>query len=127
MEFGNRRSSPIVHVRSNSKLCEQGQHERTWGFVRWSDGMAEQLQSFLRIRQVKALVGLSRSTIYEHIKRGDFPPPVPIGPRAVAWPSSSIAAWQARQIEHSTEDARGRIQVRRDNSTNENKEEPSHA
>lgn len=63
--------------------------------------MADQLQSFLRLKQVKTLVGLSRSTIYDYIKRGSFPAPVSIGPRAVAWPSSSIAAWQARQIEHS--------------------------
>lgn len=61
--------------------------------------MAEQPQPFLRLKQVKALVGLSRSAIYDRIRRGDFPRPVAIGARAVAWPSSSIAEWQARQIE----------------------------
>lgn len=63
--------------------------------------MAEQLHSFLRLKQVRALVGLSRSAIYDRIRRGDFPRPVAIGARAVAWPSSSIAEWQARQIEQS--------------------------
>lgn len=63
--------------------------------------MVEKLQPFLRLKQVKALVGLSRSAIYERIRRGDFPRPVSIGSRAVAWPSSSIAEWQSRKIEQS--------------------------
>jgi prophage regulatory protein len=61
----------------------------------------EQLQSFLRLKQVKALTGLARSTIYDRIKRGDFPPPLAIGARAVAWTATSIADWQARQIKNS--------------------------
>jgi prophage regulatory protein len=60
--------------------------------------MAEQLQTFLRLKQVKALTGLSRSWIYEAIRRGDFPHPIPIGARAVAWPEQSIAIWQQRRI-----------------------------
>lgn len=61
--------------------------------------MAQQPELFLRLKQVKALVALSRSSIYARIRRGDFPRPVSIGARAVAWPSSSIAEWQARHIE----------------------------
>lgn len=60
--------------------------------------MAEQLETFLRLKQVKMLVGLSRSTIYARIKQGTFPPPISIGYRAVAWTSSSIADWQAQQM-----------------------------
>lgn len=71
------------------------------GLVRMEQSMAEQLQPFLRLKQVKALVGLSRSSIYERIRRGDFPRPVAIGTRAVAWTSSSIAEWQAQQIDAS--------------------------
>jgi len=61
--------------------------------------MAEQLQSFLRLKQVKQLTGLSRSWIYEAIRRGDFPAPIPIGARAVAWTANSIAEWQESRIE----------------------------
>ena len=68
--------------------------------------MAEQLLSFLRLKRVKDLTGFSRSWIYEAIRRGDFPAPVSIGARAVAWPSSSIAEWQARRIEASRKVAR---------------------
>lgn len=62
--------------------------------------MAEQLQYFLRLKQVKAITGMSRSWIYEAIRRGEFPPPISLGARAVAWVESDIVAWQSsrRQI-----------------------------
>lgn len=63
--------------------------------------MAVQLQSFLRLKQVKLQTGLSRSWIYEAIRRGDFPAPISIGARAVAWTAQSIADWQALRIEQS--------------------------
>jgi len=47
----------------------------------------------LRLPQVKQRTGLSRSTIYLWIQRGDFPPPVNLGDRAVAWTESSIDGW----------------------------------
>ena len=50
---------------------------------------------FHRRPAVEALTGLSRSTIYEMMERGDFPRPVRIGRRAVAWRDSDLAAWQA--------------------------------
>lgn len=63
--------------------------------------MAAQVQYFLRLKQVKLLTGFSRSWIYEAIRRGDFPTPVSIGARAVAWTEQSIAEWQASRIEQS--------------------------
>lgn len=47
----------------------------------------------LRLPQVKARTGLSRTTIYTAIARGTFPEPVALGRRAVGWTESSIAAW----------------------------------
>ena len=47
----------------------------------------------LRLSEVKHLVGLGRSAIYDQIKRGHFPAPVRIGARAVAWASDQIANW----------------------------------
>lgn len=63
--------------------------------------MAIQLQSFLRLKQVKLRTGFSRSWIYEAIRRGDFPAPISIGVRAVAWTEQSIADWQLQRIEQS--------------------------
>ncbi|EXI91946.1 MAG: putative transcriptional regulator [Candidatus Accumulibacter sp. BA-94] len=60
--------------------------------------MAEQLKSFLRLKQVKAVTGMSRSWIYEAIRRGEFPASIPLGARAVAWDAASIADWQAARI-----------------------------
>lgn len=56
--------------------------------------MAEQLRSFLRIKQVIAATGMSRSWIYEAIRRGEFPAPISLGARAVAWDSAAVATWQ---------------------------------
>jgi prophage regulatory protein len=70
--------------------------------------MTEQPQPFLRLKQVKALTGLSRSWIYEAISRGDFPRPISIGARAVAWPSQFILDWQKGQIARGQPLDRGR-------------------
>ena len=60
--------------------------------------MTEQLRSFLRLNQVKAATGMSRSWLYEAIRKGEFPAPIPLGARAVAWDSAAIADWQAARI-----------------------------
>lgn len=67
--------------------------------------MAEQLRSFLRIKQVIAATGMSRSWLYEAVKRGNFPAPIALGARAVAWDAADIAAWQQQRI--SLNSARG--------------------
>lgn len=67
--------------------------------------MAAQLQPFLRLKQVKHLTGFSRSWIYDAIRRGDFPAPISIGARAVAWTEQSIANWQELRIEQSRKTA----------------------
>lgn len=63
--------------------------------------MTEQLRSFLRLKQVKAVTGMSRSWIYDAIRRGEFPAPILLGARAVAWDSDAVAGWQERRIQQS--------------------------
>ena len=41
--------------------------------------------SILRRKQVESRTGLSRSTIYDRIKRGAFPTPISLGAKAVGW------------------------------------------
>ncbi len=55
-------------------------------------------ESFLRLPQVRARVGLSRSTIYLRMQQGEFPTPVPLGTRAVAWLESEVDAWIAARV-----------------------------
>lgn len=47
----------------------------------------------LRRKQVEQVVGLSRSTIYQRMRDGTFPKPVPLGGRAVGWRTSDIEAF----------------------------------
>ncbi len=63
--------------------------------------MAQTIQrepAFLRRRQVQTRTGLSRSTIYQYIKGGVFPKPVPLGPRAVGWLESEVSEWIAARV-----------------------------
>ena len=45
----------------------------------------------LRLNDVLARIPVSRSTWYDGIKAGRFPPSVPLGGRSVAWRSSDIS------------------------------------
>ena len=54
--------------------------------------------AILRRKQVEARTGLSRSTIYQYIKDGAFPKPVPLGPRAVGWLESEVSEWIAGRV-----------------------------
>jgi prophage regulatory protein len=53
---------------------------------------------FLKINEVMALTGLTRSTLYLKIQQGEFPAQVRLGPRSVAWSSDEIADWQAARL-----------------------------
>lgn len=53
---------------------------------------------FLRLPQVKAITGLSKSTIYARITEGTFPKQIPLGPRLVVWIESDIQNWFAEQV-----------------------------
>lgn len=57
--------------------------------------------AILRLPQVKALVGLSRSSIYLAISRHTFPSPIRLGTRAVGWPEADISAWIEGRIKQS--------------------------
>ena len=60
-------------------------------------------QAILRLPTVRAETGLARSTIYLRIEQGLWPKPVSLGPRAVGWPSSEVAAINAARIAGKTE------------------------
>jgi len=47
----------------------------------------------LRLPDVKAFTGLSRSSIYLYIKAASFPSPIKIGKRSVGWLESDIQEW----------------------------------
>ena len=50
-------------------------------------------ERILRRPDVEARTGLSRSTIYLMMSRGDFPKPIRLGERAVGWSEQVISDW----------------------------------
>lgn len=58
------------------------------------------IDRLLRRPEVESLTGLSRAGIYQKMAQGQFPRPVRIGRRSVAWPLSVIDEWiEARKAE----------------------------
>ena len=55
------------------------------------------LEKHHRRSSVEKITGLSRSTIYDMMDRNEFPRPVRVGRRAVAWPESTIQQWLAER------------------------------
>jgi prophage regulatory protein len=53
----------------------------------------------LRLPQVMSLVGLSRSSIYLAVSRGEFPRQIQLGARAVGWRRSDVEVWIANRKE----------------------------
>lgn len=53
----------------------------------------DQLASLVRLPNVLALVGVSRTQIYRLMSAGQFPKPVRISNRSVAWRMVELVAW----------------------------------
>jgi len=47
----------------------------------------------MRRPEVERVTGISRSTLYEMIKSGEFPKPMRLGKRAVGWPETVVSDW----------------------------------
>jgi prophage regulatory protein len=46
-----------------------------------------------RLQAVRAATGLSKSTIYLKMSRGEFPLPKKLGPRSVGWIAAEVDEW----------------------------------
>jgi prophage regulatory protein len=55
-------------------------------------------ERILRLPEVKALSGLSRSTIYLRMAEGLFPRAIALGPRMIGFRESEVAAVNAARI-----------------------------
>lgn len=53
----------------------------------------------IRIKDVMDRTGLARSTVYKYISLGQFPQPIKLGTRAVAWVEREVEAWICESIE----------------------------
>jgi prophage regulatory protein len=70
-----------------------------------TDSFHQSRATILRLTNVKARTGLSRSSIYLRIRAGEFPAQVSLGPRAVGWLEADIERWIATQVERSRKTA----------------------
>lgn len=55
-------------------------------------------KAVLRLPEVKARVGLSRSSIYFAIAQSEFPKAISLGSRAVGWIEEEIDNWIAKRV-----------------------------
>ena len=54
--------------------------------------------TFLRLPDVKAITGLSKTSLYALIREKSFPPPVRLGVRTVAWVKSEVRQWAVDRV-----------------------------
>ena len=55
--------------------------------------MANKPTTLLRLPKVLSRTGLGRSTLYRLVATGDFPAPIKLTKRSIAWPDSSVEEW----------------------------------
>ena len=56
------------------------------------------VQRIIRRGEMSTVTGYCIDHIYELIRAGKFPKPIPLGARAVGWLESDIAKWQRERI-----------------------------
>jgi len=63
------------------------------------------MMRFLRLNEVKERVGLGRTSIYKLVNENNFPKPVRVLGRNVAWIDSEIDEWMMQRIADERGDA----------------------
>jgi len=72
-------------------------HRPVGSSLNWGPNNLEDV-TFLRLPEVKAITGLSKSSLYVLIRENRFPSPVRLGSRAVAWVRSEVKQWAADRV-----------------------------
>jgi len=61
--------------------------------------------TFERLPVVCKRVGVTKSTLYRWVDSGQFPAPIKIGERAVAWSSQAVDSWMLDLIANAEKEA----------------------
>ncbi|WP_291986568.1 AlpA family transcriptional regulator [Candidatus Accumulibacter sp. ACC007] len=69
-------------------------------------------QRLIRLPQVKSMVGLGRSSIYDKIKRGEFPKQIKLG-RSSGWVEAEVQVWISEQIRASRPESPRSVEYQR--------------
>jgi prophage regulatory protein len=56
---------------------------------------------FLKLREVLEISGKSKSSIYEAVKKKQFPAPVKLSNRSSGWIQSEVSAWAEERVKAS--------------------------
>jgi len=85
---------------SSGETTTRGLRPKSSGYIEnvYPQLMANFQQKLLRLPEVKATTGLSKSTIYARISDGTFPTQIALGPRLVVWVESDIQKWISEQV-----------------------------
>lgn len=62
--------------------------------------------TILKLPQVMAATGLSRSSIYLRMSEGTFPRQISLGARSIGWIDSEVQEWISGQIRKSRADSK---------------------
>ncbi len=63
-----------------------------------NQGQSEPREGVMRLAEVKALTGRSRSSIYEDMAARRFPHSIKLGPRSVGWLRQEVMRWVAERV-----------------------------
>ncbi len=55
----------------------------------------------IKLPEVLAITQISKATVYSEIKKGNFPKPIKLGDRAVAWVMADVREWLDNKIQQS--------------------------
>ena len=61
--------------------------------------------TLIRLPEVLRRTGMTRSSLYRAVSRGEFPRPVKLTERCTAWPDSIVDAWIQKRL--TTSEAQG--------------------
>lgn len=56
------------------------------------------MAQIIRLPEVMAETGLSRSSVYRLVQTGEFPPPIKLSIRASGWDKGEVDAWKQSRM-----------------------------
>jgi prophage regulatory protein len=102
-------------ARSNTVTEKMKEHEdlRRMSHRFFKRETANMSQRLIRLPQVKQMIGLRTTAIYERIKQGSFPKPIKLG-RNSMWVESEVQEWIAERIYQGRDANQRQAQVARE-------------
>jgi prophage regulatory protein len=82
-------------------IARKGSRRKSAGERQKQDMIVIGEQTFLRLPKVKALTGLSKSTLYELMQQKSFPSSILLCRRTVGWLKSEVDQWISERIQDS--------------------------